>query len=108
MTICRECNKKLGITEGFRHPTLGKKHLLCSPCYDRVSESVENWSNFVLSNAFIRESSNNGTKINWEKIALNFNHIQKKNPNIFDSKKNQILIDTKRQILLKNVLMNVN
>ncbi len=100
MTICKECSKKLGIIEGFRHPTLGKKHLLCSPCYDKVSESVENWSNFVLSNAFIRESSNNGTKINWKKIAPNFNQILEKNPNIFDDKRNQIL--------LKTVLMNVN
>ena len=100
MTICEKCSKKLGIIEGFRHPTLGKKHLLCSPCYDKVSESVESWSNFVLSNAFIKESPNNGTKIIWEKIASNFNQILEKNPNIF--------YDERNQILLKTVLMNVN
>jgi len=99
MTICEKCSKKLGIIEGFRHPTLGKKHLLCSPCYDKVSESVENWSNFVLSNSFIRKSSNNGTKIIWEKIASNFNQILEKNPNIFDDRRNQILVKT----VLKNV-----
>jgi hypothetical protein len=100
MTNCEKCSKKLGIIEGYIHPTLGKKHLLCSPCYDKVSESVENWSNFVLSNSFIRKSSNNGTKIIWEKIASNFNQILEKNPNIFDDRRNQIL--------LKTVLKNVN
>jgi hypothetical protein len=48
MTRCRECGKKLRILEGYRHPALGKDHLVCSPCFDQVSESVEKWRNAVL------------------------------------------------------------
>ena len=43
MTECVECGKKLGFFEGYRHPTLGKEHLVCSTCFTTVSESVEQW-----------------------------------------------------------------
>ena len=42
-----ECGKKLGIIEGYRHPTMGKEHLLCSSCFDTVFESVEKYRKFV-------------------------------------------------------------
>jgi hypothetical protein len=51
MKKCEECGKTLGFLEGYRHPTLGKNHLLCNPCFDQVSESVEKWRNVVLSYA---------------------------------------------------------
>jgi len=51
MKKCEECGKKLGIIEGYLHPTLGKKHLLCSQCFNKVSESVEKWKEFVLNNS---------------------------------------------------------
>jgi len=87
MTNCEECGKKLEFFEGYRHPTLGKKHLLCNPCFNQVSESVKKWGEFVLSNSFIIESSNNGLKLDWKKIAINFNEIQKNYPLYFRENK---------------------
>ena len=52
MKDCEECGKKLGMLEGYRHPTMGKKHLLCSPCFDQVSDSVARWGEFVRNNSF--------------------------------------------------------
>ena len=43
-----ECGRKLGFLKGYRHPTMGKKHLLCSNCFDHVQESVEQWREVVL------------------------------------------------------------
>jgi hypothetical protein len=51
MKECEECGKRLGILQGYQHPTMGKKHLLCSPCYDQVSASVEKWGEFVRTNS---------------------------------------------------------
>lgn len=108
MTMCGECGKKLGFIEGYKHPILGKKHLLCNPCFNQYSESVEKWNSFVLSNSFITESKNKGKEFNWKKIAISFNQILNNNPNDFDSERNEILLDNKRQNLLKNLLMNIN
>ena len=47
MKECVDCGKKLGIIEGYRHPVKGKDFLLCSKCFDTVSESVEKWSEFI-------------------------------------------------------------
>ena len=47
MKECVECRKKLGIIEGYRHPTMGKEYLLCSNCFDTVFESVEKYKEFV-------------------------------------------------------------
>ena len=44
-----ECGKKLGILGGYHHPTMRKKYLLCSNCFDTVSKSVEKWGNFISS-----------------------------------------------------------
>lgn len=52
MKECEECGKKLGVFHGYIHPTLGKDYLLCSECYDKVSESVDQWREFVNSNSF--------------------------------------------------------
>ena len=52
MKECNECGKKLGILKGYHHPTLGKKYYLCNKCWDHVSDSVEKWKEFVISNSF--------------------------------------------------------
>lgn len=80
MMECEECGKKLGIMEGYCHPTIGKKHHLCSPCFDQVSESVAKWKDFVLENSF----NNNQLKMNfeqvWKKVIPNSTKIK----NLFD------------------------
>jgi hypothetical protein len=59
MTDCVECGKKLGLVEGYRHPTRGKEYLVCSRCFDSVSVSVEQWQKVVSSYAgfFTTETS---------------------------------------------------
>jgi hypothetical protein len=57
MKDCKECGKKLGIFGGYIHPTLGKNYLLCNRCFDQVSDSVEKWKEFVLSNSFNNNAS---------------------------------------------------
>jgi transcription elongation factor Elf1 len=58
MKECKECGKKLGIIEGYRHPTMGKDCLLCSNCFDTVTESVEKWSEIIsLYNGFFNMDS---------------------------------------------------
>jgi hypothetical protein len=47
MKGCMECGKKLGVVEGYRHPTMGKNYLLCSSCFDTVFASVGRYQEFV-------------------------------------------------------------
>ena len=81
MKECEECGTKLGILEGYRHPTMGKKHLLCSPCFDQVSESVATWAEFVRTNSFNVKASKNNLRLNWKEIAPSVNQIRE----IFDN-----------------------
>ena len=78
MVSCEECGKKLGIFEGYCHPTMGKKHHLCSPCFDQVSDSVAKWREFVVSNSFNVNAANN--QIDWKHIASNFTQMR----NVFE------------------------
>jgi len=80
MVICEECGKKLSIFKGYCHPTMGKKHLLCSSCFDVVSNSVDKWKEFVLANSFNKKSTKIDLFSSYKKIYSNFNHKQK----IFD------------------------
>ena len=68
MIKCEECGKKLGIIEGYRHPTMGKKYLLCSSCFDNVEISVEKWREFVISNSFNKSSVKRCSKLGWKKM----------------------------------------
>ena len=72
MTDCEECGKNLGLLEGYRHPTSGKKHLLCSTCFNMVSVSVDNCRTFANANSFNNASSNTGLKIDLKKIFASF------------------------------------
>ena len=74
MKKCEECNKKLGILEGYRHPTMGKKHLLCSPCFDQVSDSVARWGEFVRNNSYNMNAQSN-SKMNWKEMLPNIRKI---------------------------------
>ena len=72
MGNCSECGKKLGILEGYRHPTMGKHHHLCSPCFDYISESVAAWGEFVRSHSFNLNHSEKNTNIAVKKIIPPF------------------------------------
>ena len=73
MKTCEECSKKLGVFEGYRHPTMGKKHLLCSPCFDQISDSVTRWGEFVRTNTFNMNVPGNNSQLNWKEMIANFN-----------------------------------
>ena len=49
MKRCYECGKKLRLWEGYIHPTLGGKILVCSKCFKNVEKSMEKYRNFILN-----------------------------------------------------------
>ena len=67
MVNCKECKKKLDILEGYRHPALGTKYLVCGPCFDKVNGDMERWSTFCLSDSFNKESSKISIEEAWNK-----------------------------------------
>jgi len=48
MKTCFECGKELKFWEGYRHPVLGMKELVCWKCFERVDNSLEEYRNFIL------------------------------------------------------------
>lgn len=78
MKKCKECKKKLGFLEGYRHPTLGKEFLLCSRCFDIVDESVAKWREFVILNSFNNGSSKNSLQLNLKNKLTSFVQLRKK------------------------------
>ena len=48
MFTCYECGKKLRFWEGYYHPTLGKKAIVCLKCFYQIEESMENYRNFII------------------------------------------------------------
>jgi len=51
MKKCYECGKELKFWEGYSHPNLGKKALVCSKCYDELKRSMDSYCNFILKNS---------------------------------------------------------
>ncbi|MCK4901828.1 MAG: hypothetical protein KAS76_00610 [Thermoplasmatales archaeon] len=76
MTNCVECGQKLGLFGGFRHPTMGRQHLVCSHCYDNVNESVTQWREFILPYAnYFRNTPPKETKhYNFENFSKQVAH----------------------------------
>jgi hypothetical protein len=87
MEKCEECGKKLGILEGYRHPTLGKDYQLCSPCFNQVSESVTKWGEFVRTNSFNNKSSDKNYNLEGRKIIQMFSKVWNKIENVNVEKK---------------------
>lgn len=60
MVNCEECGKKLRFFEGYRHPVMGNKTLLCSVCFNSVSASVDRYRDFIspYNDFFNKENSN--------------------------------------------------
>jgi hypothetical protein len=67
MVNCKECDKKLGILEGYRHPALGTKFLVCGFCFDKVNGDMERLNKFCLSDSFYKESSKISIEDAWNK-----------------------------------------
>jgi len=87
-----ECGKKLGPIEGYRHPTMGKDHLLCGSCFDTVSESVQKWSKAVLPYVnFLnnKSSTSHDTQSFGGSISKNIKKTQDKINNAWLRKTNQ-------------------
>jgi len=77
MVKCEECDKKLSIIEGYRHPALGKKFLVCSNCFDKVNEDMQRWNRFCLSYSFDVESSKSNIQDAWNNSITNDILLQK-------------------------------
>ena len=92
MVECMECGKKLGVLEGYGHPVMGRKHLLCSPCFDQVSDSVAKWREFVASNSLNGKASYNFLESNWKNVL----------PSCFSLKKFFGNFDSDKEICMKN------
>jgi hypothetical protein len=50
MKKCYECGKELKLMEGYRHPVLGMKELVCWKCFEKIDNSVDKYRNFILDN----------------------------------------------------------
>lgn len=77
MVKCEECSKKLGILEGYRHPALGKRYILCRNCFINIDESMKKWREFCLLNSFKAESSKIRIQDEWNKSLSNNLQLQK-------------------------------
>jgi hypothetical protein len=92
MKECVECQTKLGIIEGYRHPIMGKDYLLCSSCFDTVFERIEEYREFVSPYAgfFNKESSTTDDiqKIG-ENITKNIKKIQNRASKLWSHKTKQ-------------------
>ena len=88
MKECMECGKKLGIIEGYCHPTMGKDYLLCSNCFDTVSASVEKYMEFISPyiGFFNKETS---IVEDIQKIEENIKKMQKRVSNLWTHKPSQ-------------------
>lgn len=92
MKECMKCGKNLGITEGYRHPTMGKDYLLCRNCFDTIFESVEKYREFITPyiDYFNKEKStiNDIQKIG-ENITKNIKNMQNRLNDLWSQKTNK-------------------
>jgi hypothetical protein len=77
MVKCEECDKKLSILQGYRHPALGKRFLVCRKCFCKIDEDMQRWRKFYLSNSFNAESPRIDIQDAWNKNISNDPLLQK-------------------------------
>ena len=65
MVDCEECDKKLGLFEGYRHPALGSRFLVCGRCYTKIEHDMVRWSEFCASDSSTTESTKNDIREAW-------------------------------------------
>ena len=51
MKKCSECGKELRFWEGYYHPVLGRKEIVCSKCFEKIESSVEDYRRFLLDSS---------------------------------------------------------
>jgi hypothetical protein len=66
MVDCEECDKKLGIFEGYRHPALGTRFLVCGRCYDKVEKDMKLWGEFCVSDSLTAKSTKSTIQAAWD------------------------------------------
>jgi len=72
MKKCCECGKELKFWEGYCHPALGKKEIVCWNCHEAVEESMENYRNFILSDFEKQDQKKNEVISNIKSKFLNW------------------------------------
>ena len=77
MVDCEECDKKLGILQGYQHPVLGKRILVCGECFNKIDEDMRRWNKFCLSDSFNAESPKIDMQEAWNKNISNDLPLQK-------------------------------
>jgi len=75
MIKCEECSKKLHLIQGYRHPALGTKFLVCRKCFDKITENMEKWSKFCLNSD--HELTRIETQDAWHENISNDSELQK-------------------------------
>ena len=89
MVKCEEYDKKLGILQGYHHPALETRFLVCGKYFDKVYEDMERWSIFYLSDSFKTESSKIDIQLAWNKNISNDPPLQKWFTNLWIKIENQ-------------------
>jgi hypothetical protein len=84
MKKCEECGRELNFYEGYRHPTLGKDFLLCSPCFDIVDENLAIWKEFVSTHIDLFNNGHSKTdyQLIKEKVISDYYQTKKKFDNV--------------------------
>jgi hypothetical protein len=77
MITCEECNKELGLLQGYRHPALGKRFPVCQKCYTKISNDMQRWSTFCYSDASKSELSKKEIEDAWNTTIANNPPLQK-------------------------------
>lgn len=71
MVNCEECGKELRMLQGYRHPALGVRFLVCGNCFTKIDEDMQRWRRFYLSNSFNAESTKSDVHTAWNKNISN-------------------------------------
>jgi hypothetical protein len=66
MADCEECDKNLGIFEGYHHPALGQGFVVCGKCFDKVDGDMKRWSKFCLLDSLNVDSSKIDIQDSWD------------------------------------------
>jgi len=50
MKKCKKCDLQIGIFQGYQHPILGKKQIVCRNCYNQIESLAGKWQEYVFAN----------------------------------------------------------